>query len=230
MAVHLMQVNGKNYTANYGFEVLFDSILLSHRKRVFKKVFGVNGLDHINTILDIGSTSDSGSASNLFLTFFKERYVVSISDQEMPLEVRSKFPHVIFLQGDALNLNFPNSKFDLVFSNATLEHVGNKFNQKKFISESIRVGSKETIIIIPNRWFPIETHTKLPFLHYLPNKFHRKIIKFLGFTDLSLEENLNIPTKREVSRLIKELGIEKYNIYKIKTLLFTSNLVIHFKL
>jgi hypothetical protein len=224
-----MLINGKNYTANYGFELMFDSILLRHRTRVFDKVFGENGLDDFESILDIGSTSDSGSASNIFLTFFKKRYVISISDQEMPLEVKSKFPHVSFVKGDALNLNFPNREFDLVFSNATLEHVGNRLNQKKFISEAIRVSSKETIIVFPNRWFPIETHTKLPFLHFLPNKIHRNIIKFLGFTDLSSEDNLNIPTKREVNGLIKDLEIEEYNIYKIKTLLFTSNLVIHFK-
>lgn len=225
-----MLINGKNYTANYGFEFMFDLILRRHRKRVFEKVFGDKGLDHFESILDIGSTSDSGSASNLFLTFFTDRYVVSISDQEIPLVVQSKFPHVIFVQGDALNLDFPKRKFDLVFSNATIEHVGNRSNQKKFISEAIRVGSKETIIVFPNRWFPIETHTKLPFLHYLPNKIHRKIIKFLGFTDLSSEDYLNIPTKREVTRLIRELEIKQYNIYKIKTLFFTSNLVIHFEL
>lgn len=225
----LMLINGKNYTANYGFELMFDAILLRHRKRVFDKVFGKNGLNDFESVLDIGSTSDSGSASNIFLTFFKKRYVVSVSDQEMPSEVKSKFPHVNFVKGDALTLFFPNGAFDLVFSNATLEHVGNRLNQKKFINEAIRVCLKETIIVFPNRWFPIETHTKLPFLHFLPNKIHRKIIKFLGFTDLSLEDNLNIPTKRQVNRFFKELEIEKYNIYKIKTLFFTSNLVIHFK-
>ena len=66
-----MLINGKNYTANYGLSLLFDSILLRHRKKVFEKVFKTKSLDGFESILDIGSTSDSGSASNLFLTFLK---------------------------------------------------------------------------------------------------------------------------------------------------------------
>lgn len=221
-----MNRNSLNYTANYGIEEIFDRILLSHRKKVFKKIVGLSELHNIESILDIGSTADEGAASNVFLSFFRKQSVISVSDQEIGPQVRARFPNVVFLKGDALKLNFPSQNFDLVFSNATLEHVGNSENQKLFIKEAFRVSRRKTIIIFPNRWFPLETHTKLPLIHFLPNRIHRWILKNIGFYDLSLEKNLNIPTCRQIKRYLKELDLSLYTIHKIKTLGFTSNLVI----
>jgi hypothetical protein len=221
-----MNHNSHNYTANYGIEKFFDSILLRHRQKVFKKIFGLHELHNIESILDIGSTADDGAASNIFLDFFREKKVISISDQEIPDQVKAKFPHVKFEKGDALKLIFPSQSFDLVFSNATLEHVGNSRNQKLFIKEAARVSRKKTVIVFPNRWFPIETHTKLPLIHFLPNRIHRWILRTVGFHDLSLEKNLNIPTHFQIKRYLKELDLNSYSIHKIKTLCFTSNLVI----
>lgn len=221
-----MNHNSHNYTANYGLEKIFDSILLRHRQKVFEKVFGLNDLHSVKSILDIGSTADDGAASNIFLSFFCEQIVTSISDQEIPHGVRAKFPNVIFEKGDALKLNFPSQSFDLVFSNATLEHVGERRNQKLFIKEAVRVSCNKTVIVFPNRWFPIETHTKLPLIHFLPNRIHRLILKTIGFYDLSLEKNLNIPTRRQIKQYLKELEINSFRITKVKTLCFTSNLVI----
>ena len=221
-----MSLNRENYTANYGIEKIFDRILLNHRKKVFRVIFRVDKLQDVRNVLDIGSTADEGSASNIFLSLFSEKRVTSISDQEISAKVKARFPHVDFEKGDALGLRFASQSFDLVFSNATLEHVGNSSNQKLFISEAVRVSRKETIIIFPNRWFPIETHTKLPLIHFLPNKIHRQILKMFGFYDLSLEKNLNIPTRRQIKSYLRELNLETSTIYKIKTLGFTSNLVI----
>jgi len=221
-----MNHNSNNYTANYGLEKIFDSILLRHRQKVFKKVFGLNNLHNVKSILDIGSTADDGAASNIFLSFFQEQIVTSISDQEIPSRVMAKFPNVTFEKGDALKLNFSSQSFDLVFSNATLEHVGDSRNQKLFIQEAVRVSRNKTVIVFPNRWFPIETHTKLPLIHFLPNRIHRLILKTIGFYDLSLERNLNIPTHRQIKQYLKELEINSFRITKVRTLGFTSNLVI----
>ena len=221
-----MRINDKNYTLNYGADKFFDQLLLRHRKNMFNKISRFVDIYSFELVLDIGSTSDTGLASNMFLHFFSEFNVVSISDQVIPAEVREKFPHVKFIKGDALRLDYPEKHFDLVFSNATLEHVGSISNQSTFIKEAVRVSKKSTIIIFPNRWFPIETHTKLPLIHFLPNRIHRKILKGIGYHELALEKNLNIPTKRQVVNLMKNLKLETFKIHKIKFLFFTSNLVI----
>lgn len=87
-------------------------------------------------------------------------------------------------------LPFPDNHFDIGYSNAVIEHVGSLKNQKDFITEICRV-SKRTFIIAPNRWFPVEHHTCLPFIHYLPKSLFRKIISKSRFAQWSFEQNLN---------------------------------------
>ena len=55
----------------------------------------------------------------------------------------------------------------------------------------INLSKKYFIIITPNRFHPIDFHTKIPFLHWLPKKIHRLLLSLLGFKLLSKEKNLN---------------------------------------
>src|SRR4029079_8533354 len=81
---------------------------------------------------------------------------------------RSRYPHVPYVQGDACALPFEDGAFDVVFSNAVIEHVGDRERQRAFVSEAIRVG-RRAFITTPNRRFPIEVHTRLPLVHWLPD-------------------------------------------------------------
>lgn len=202
-------------------------MLAFHRKRLYKFIVLHCVLNKNSNILDIGSTADSGSASNIFLSFFEATHeVTSISNQVIPIEVSQRFSKTKFILDDALNLNFSDDKFDLVFSNATIEHVGSLKHQKIFIQEALRVAKNTTVIITPNRWFPIETHTKLPLIHFLAKNHFRKIIKFLGFSELSKEENLNLISIKEIRKILNELGICNYKILKIKFFCITSNIAV----
>ena len=69
-----------------------------------------------------------------------------------------------WVQADGKNLPFADFAFDLVFSNAVIEHVGDKSDQMLFIAEHSRVG-KNWIFTTPNRLFPIESHTRVFFRH-----------------------------------------------------------------
>ncbi len=59
-------------------------------------------------------------------------------------------------------------EFDIVFSNAVIEHVGDRERQRLFVAEALRVG-RRVFITTPNRGFPVELHTRLPFVHWLPD-------------------------------------------------------------
>ena len=61
---------------------------------------------------------------------------------------------------------FADNSFDLVVSNAVIEHVGG-LQQRCFLQESVCVARKDVFFTTPNRWYPIELHTLLPFIHYL---------------------------------------------------------------
>ena len=70
-----------------------------------------------------------------------------------------------FLVADGLFLPFADNAFDLVVSNAVIEHVGDEPEQVAFVAEHVRVG-KHWAMTTPNRWFPIEAHTRVFFKHW----------------------------------------------------------------
>lgn len=66
---------------------------------------------------------------------------------------------------DGLRLPFPDKSFDLVVSNAVIEHVGQRAQQVRFAEEHARVGLN-WVLTTPNRWFPVESHTRALLLHW----------------------------------------------------------------
>ena len=208
---------------------MFDKIVFDHRKKMYNKIFCKSKDNFYNSILDLGSTSDISSSSNAFLGFFSAPTIVSISDQNITKETRDKFPHVEFIQGDALQLNLKSNSFDLVFSNAVLEHVGDSTNITRFINESMRIAKNEVILITPNRWFPIETHTKLLFLHWLPKKYFRKILKILRLDFFAHEKNLNLLSTKILIEILDELDLKQFEFAYIYFLGLPSNIVLRIR-
>lgn len=83
------------------------------------------------------------------------------------------------------------NEFDIVFSNAVLEYVGDCNKQKKFVTEILRVGRK-CFISTPNYYFPLDSHTLIPFAHYLPQNIRFWIYKKLGRGYWANLNNLNL--------------------------------------
>ncbi len=83
------------------------------------------------------------------------------------------------MQGDACALPFADGAFDVVYSNAVIEHVGPSERQRRFVAEALRVG-RRVFVTTPNRWCPIEAHTKLPLVHWLPESAAHKAYDLAG--------------------------------------------------
>jgi Methyltransferase domain len=77
--------------------------------------------------------------------------------------------------GDGRRLPFPDGAFDLVFSNAVIEHVGDLESQRRFAEECRRVG-RAYYVQTPNRRFPMEVHLMRPFIHWLPRRVQRLLL------------------------------------------------------
>ena len=90
----------------------------------------------------------------------------------------------------------------------------------------LELQKKKVIIVTPNRFYPIDTHTMLPFVHWLPKKIHRKILKFLNHDFLHKEENLNLISAKDLLKICKELEIKNFEIQYIKFYGFKSNLIL----
>ena len=86
-------------------------------------------------------------------------------------------------QADGTNLPFSDKSFDLVLSNAVIEHVGDFEMQSKFVNEHLRVG-RFFILTTPNRLFPIESHTQVIFKHMRKTWSHPSFTRLLSKEDL----------------------------------------------
>ena len=128
--------------------------------------------------------------------------------------------------GDARSMKFKDESFDLVHSNATIEHVGDYQNQIKFIKECYRVSNKLVFIQTPNKYFPIDFHTKIPIIHFLPGKFHRFILKLFGLKFYSDINNLNLVSKNKLVEFMNKLNISDFEILEHRLFGFVSNLIL----
>jgi hypothetical protein len=81
-----------------------------------------------------------------------------------------------YVVGDGCHTDFPSAAFDVVFSNSVIEHVGGIDRQRQFAAECMRCG-RGFFVQTPNKWFPVDTHTLMPFAHWLPQRAFRKLIR-----------------------------------------------------
>lgn len=88
-----------------------------------------------------------------------------------------------WIQADGKELPFADKEFDFVFSNAVIEHVDGEEAQRQFLLEHSRVG-KYWIATIPNRQFPIESHTGRLFNHMTKKWTHESFTRLLSKKDL----------------------------------------------
>jgi hypothetical protein len=166
---------------------------------MFMKEFSPTEADEV---LDLGVTSDQSYESSNYLEAlypYKNRITAAgIVDASF---LQNIYPGVRFQFADALNLPFDANAFDYVHSSAVLEHVGSNANQRRMVAECLRVVRKGVCLATPNRWFPIEVHTQLPLVHWLPKSWFRAFLDWMGHHELAMEANLNLMTERELRKI-----------------------------
>jgi|TARA_B110000483_G_C18172816_1_gene533883 ubiquinone/menaquinone biosynthesis C-methylase UbiE len=208
------------------FQGIFKKILILQRNKFFKFFKNEIFFDKNSQILDIGAANVDNDYDNNFIDNFPyKKNLTCLSDQKLDI-LKGKYPEITIIEGDGRKMKFKSKSFDIVFSNAVLEHVGSKYNQISFLKECIRVSRKNIFIITPYRYFPIEMHTKIPLLHFLPIKIFRKILQLFGEKFLSNEANLNLLTKTDLKNICIALDLENYEIKFSYFLGFRSNLIL----
>jgi len=216
---------------NYGRNFLYLNLLYSFfikKKRdeifnILTKNFKVN---KFTKILDVGTTSSMESHENMILNKFKfKKNITCLSNLNLK-NLKKIYPSSIFRQGDGRKMKFKNNFFDIVFSSATVEHVGSHKNQTRFINECYRVSKNLVFITTPDRNYPIDFHTRLPLIHLLPKKIHRNILNFFGEKYLSQEKNLNLLSRNDLVQICSDLGIKNFKVIKVRLFYFVSNLIL----
>jgi len=188
--------------------------------------------DGVRTVIDIGSTRDNDMrSSNFFARELARRYEVTLfSDQAINPATDLDFAVAQVIQGDAAQIDEALGRFDLVISSATIEHVGARKTQAAMISSCIGLANRLVVITTPNRWHPIEFHTRLPLIHWLSKVWHRWLLRKLGFEFLADEEHLNLLDRRALASMMEQVSkperIRDWRIELIRLFGFVSNLVL----
>jgi SAM-dependent methyltransferase len=133
------------------------------------------------TVVDVGVTNapfGQGSSDNFFEAMYPwpER-VTGVGHTELD-RFAAAFPAVRAVRADGRDLPFGDGEFDLGFSNAVVEHVaGGREGQQRFVHELCRVAGR-VFVTTPNRFFPLEVHTLLPLVHWLPAGARRRLVPY----------------------------------------------------
>jgi SAM-dependent methyltransferase len=182
---------------------LVDSISLRSRERKLELFMQELNPSAETSVLDVGADElgfGEGDGCGT-LNFFEEHYPWPERITALGLHdgagFRARYSHIPYVQGDACALPFDDGAFDVVFSNAVIEHVGGRDRQRMLVSEALRVG-RRVFVTTPNRRFPVEVHTRLPLVHWLPDALSHPVYRALGKEEAT---DVELFTKRSLAAL-----------------------------
>lgn len=159
------------------------------------------------TVLDVGVTSDrSYEASNYLEAWYPDKGAITAVGMDDAGFLRRLYPGLNFVQADGRRLPFRDGSFDVIHSSAVIEHVGSRLDQRRFVDELCRVARRGVFLTTPNRWFPAEFHTLLPFVHWLPQKQFHRVLKATGRAGFADEHVLNLLDRAALRGLCPNSG------------------------
>lgn len=180
------------------------------------------------TILDVGvSTFVEGPETNTLEREYPYRGRVTCAGIEDGAPVLAAYPGVAYVRLEPHRpLPFGDGAFDVAYCNAVIEHVGSRDRQAALVAELSRVAA-EAFMVVPNRWFPIEPHTGLPFVHWLPNRAFRALLRPTPLRFWAEEEHLNPLTARSLAALAPADRSARIVYCGLGPRGFASNLALH---
>lgn len=137
--------------------------------------------------------------------------------------VETRHSNLRGVRGDVLDMrNFGPREFDVVFSNAVIEHVGNFKDQMKMAEEIQRVGQRY-FLQTPNLYFPLEPHFLIPFFQFFPLWLRVFLIRNFDMgwrekvSDIAAAEkearSVRLLTRNELKRLFPNAVIKEEKVF-----------------
>ena len=179
-------------------------IALKVRKEIFRVFMETMQPDERTIILDVGVTPDRTlPESNYFEKFYPYKNRLTATSIEDASFLEEEYTGITFVHTPEGKLPFGDRQFDIVFCSAVLEHVGTREAQGRFVRELMRVADR-FFLTTPNRGFPVEFHTFLPFIHWLPQPIHQAILQRFGMDFWAETKNLNLLSPATIKTLFPE--------------------------
>lgn len=167
------------------------------------------------TIIDIGVNTEEYSENDNHLErlYAYPKNITAVGLEKDWDTFQAHYPEVTTRTADGTHLPFPDHSFDIAYSNAVIEHVGDRERQLAFIREMRRVG-KRGFFTTPNRHFPIEVHTRLPLLHlFLPKAGFDWVATQIG-KGWAAGNYMHLLSRGDLRTLLAEAGITDYTLVR----------------
>jgi SAM-dependent methyltransferase len=178
-------------------------------------------------ILDVGFTErEYGDTMNYIEKHYQYQDKITALGVIEPVEFKKRYPKVHAVKYDGGRFPFADKEFDICWSNAVIEHVGDREKQLSFLKEISRT-SRRAFITTPNRLFPIEVHTKTPLLHFLPKSIFHTYLRMIG-KKWATGNYMNLLAFRDLKSLLQDAGISWYKIVRNRLMLFTMDFILVF--
>jgi SAM-dependent methyltransferase len=176
-------------------------------------------------VLDIGySEVEHQNADNFIEKYYPYPENLTALGVDEPKQFHVRYPQVKVVQYDGVIFPFEDNAFDVVWSNAVIEHVGDRDRQLQFIREIKRVSTR-AFITTPNRHFPLEIHTRTPLLHFLPLSMFEAYLRVIG-KGWATEDYMRLLSSRDLRKLLSEAEIASWRIVKNRLGVFTLDFVV----
>lgn len=197
-------------------------ISAKNRKRKYELFVKVIKPLETDQILDVGFNNIEYSYVDNYLEknypYLKNITALGIESDSC---FKVRYPEVNTVIYDGGNYPFKNASFDIGWSNAVLEHVGDEEAQILFLKELKRT-CKRIYLTTPNRYFPFEVHTRYPLIHWLPKKVFDRILQFTPKKWAS-GDYMYLLSRKKLEQLLHKAGITQYKIYKNRFVGFTMD-------
>jgi hypothetical protein len=133
------------------------------------------------TILNVGATGRNTGIPEQFEHWYRPLDKITgggLFFHEV-VDYRVSFREVTPVVFDGCALPFADNSFDIVYSNAVLEHLPDRDSMARFAQEIQRVG-RGWFVATPNRWYPVDPHYHLPFVQFLSQENQKRLVARLG--------------------------------------------------
>lgn len=196
-------VDGRYYRQVQGR--IAKQVFVAARRRIFQDFLARMRPSTLDRILDVGVSDVLNDGANILEQSYSVRANITACGIGYGLAFQTAFPAVDYRKIEPNDrLPFEDGSFDIATSNAVLEHVGSFERQSFFVQELCRVASR-VFVSVPNRFFPIEHHTAIPFAHYR-NETFQLACRLTNKTEWALEENLILMTRKRLWRLAAQIN------------------------
>lgn len=202
---------------------LINKIGDQNRERKYELFLKLFKPDSTTKILDAGaSEKEYRATSNHLEKKYPHPENITILGVDNYKDFPLRYPEVNIVKYKGGIFPFKDKAFDICWSNAVIEHVGDQSKQELFLKEILRV-SKRAFITTPNRFFILESHTKVLFFHYLPRDIFNKILSWTGNSYPG--HLIHLLGLKDVKYLFDKNNISNYKIIKNKIFGLTIDFV-----